>query len=186
MRINGGVGVAGTVAAVAWVTLVAGALGGCQKVDGEWAPVRDRPETSSPTTLDDIQRNAVLDELAAVDVETGAPSFEDCEAVATAMMFALSHEADRPYLVDESVQAEWEAEAERLRSAVPPELLDEIDVVRASGRALVEAMGPLGPEDLVDPALEQRGNDAEKAFDTPELREATDTLGDYLLRCPAL
>jgi len=155
-------------------------LGGCRLAGSEQS--REQ-RLDGAVRRGQAETNRIVDELEKVGTEPGGERFGECEAVGTTVFFALTYEARRLHLGDPD-RAEWDAQLESLLAAVPSDLQDELAVVQAGGRASMQAFGVLRPEDLVDPAIEQRGADAQEAFDTPEIHRAFDTIEAFLLDCP--
>ena len=69
---------------------------------------------------------------------------------------------------------------------MPPDLHDELEVMRATGEAYAREIVALGLEGLLDPALQPQRDHAQAILESPAMHEAADTLEAFLLSCPSL
>lgn len=168
------------------VVLLAGIVAGCGS--DERAARNGTTEETTPSWNGDLEREQLLDRQAEMEEAAleGAPAAEDCRAVGAAFFFVLSYGAHRFQLTDDADRAEWDAEAEARVSAVPPDLRDELEVMRATAEAYARKMAGLGLEGLLDPARQPERDDAQAMLAAPGMEVAANTVGAFLHRCPLL
>jgi hypothetical protein len=132
--------------------------------------------------VEDVGRQRALDEFERSDDALAALADDvgtECAAVGTAFFFVSTTALHRSQAASADEVAALDAQEAALLSAVPAELLDEIEVVRAAGAELTERV-----QEQVTEAAEGRpvamAEDAESAFEAPEVRRAVDTVERYL------
>ena len=109
---------------------------------------------------------------------------EACVAVGVAAMWVLSPTTQWARTAPGADPVAWDDYEAELLAHVPPDLLDEIEVFRAAGREYAARVGRPTPDELLDPEVQQRLDDARSALETPELRAASDAIEHHLLTCP--
>ena len=140
-------------------------------------------------TVSDSGDGTASEDLKNLDDALGQLSGDAGDCLRTGMAFFALSLAPLGFMSGASQEEldQLKADTEELAGDIPSEIKDDFDTYAAGIQAYADAMQGVNFEDILDPAVQQKLEDASAMLDTPEMQQASDNIEKYFDEtCPNL